>query len=135
MRFFVAQIFAVILLTVPAALGAQALDALDARTQAFIRDEGLAVAVVENCTEPRFEMAEPHQTRFEAMVVMLLAEGYTKEQIRASLEAQGAFVREGGAAQYLRDNGVKPGDLESLCRFAQRQIQSGETFSSILSIR
>lgn len=133
MRYVFASILTVILAALPFVVASQELDALDAQTRAFIRDEGLAVAVVENCKDPRFEMSENHQTRFEALIVTLLADGFTKEQIEASLSEQAQTVRDGGAAEYLTQNGVVPGDLDSLCRFAQVQIEKGDTFGPILS--
>lgn len=114
---------------------AQDLMQLDALTQRFIRDEGLAVAVVENCKNPGFAMENNYQTRFETMIETLLSQGFTKEQVKTSLDTQGELVKNGGAAEFLTDNGVKRGDLGSLCRFAEAQIETGDTFGPFLTRR
>lgn len=131
----IVTIAALTALCLPVFGAAQTLEQLDATTRSFIRNEGVAVAVVENCADPGFSMENDYQTRFQTMVEALLAQGFTKEQIKQSLDTQSEIVRNGGAADFLTENGVRRGDLDSLCRFAEAQVETGTTFGPFLTRR
>lgn len=107
---------------------------VEGEVRRFLVEESVSQAMAEACAARGIVPAEDIRLRADALVARLTAEGHAAEEVIAALQSQPFAIAEDGAVlDYIQRNGIRRGDADAFCLWAETEIARGSALGQRLA--